>query len=279
MPRRCDVRGKHIVIQTTQIAYTSGRATPAALAQLLPFFKAGTVARDKSLAATPSLIDVTSNERLLDKHVASSDLVDCRQCDATSLDDCKPVERDALWNHRSTRCGVPLGFPVRASDRVARDRLNPFRLNRRHSPSPKAIGFNDFSGDYPFATRPTDCRPGNNLKSSSPSTLIFDSCPPIALRPAFVSTTDVRQQTRQHSLMHPIGVARISARSNADLSGDLPKLTVEIAPFAHSQPVEILITTHPPECVARQCFLLLFHVIPERNNAHEIRPRNGKAAM
>ena len=147
------------------------------------------------------------------------------------------------WNHRSTRCGVPLGFPVRASDRVARDRLNPFRLNRRHSPSPKAIGFNDFSGDYPFATRPTDCRPGNNLKSSSPSTLIFDSCPPIALRPAFVSTTDVRQQTRQHSLMHPIGVADISARPNTDLSGNLPKLTVEIAPFAHSQPVEILITT------------------------------------
>ena len=121
--------------------------------------------------------------------------------------DCKPVERDALWNHRSTRCCVPLGFPIRATDRVARDRLNPFRLNRRHSPSPKAIGFNDFSGDYPFATCPTDCRPGNNLKSSSPSTLIFDSCPPIALRPAFVSTTDVRQQTRQHSLMHPIGVA------------------------------------------------------------------------
>ena len=79
--------------------------------------------------------------------------------------------------------------------------------------------------------------------------------------------------------MHPIGVARISARSNADLSGDLPKLTVEIAPFAHSQPVEILITTHPAERVTRQCFLLLFHVIPKRNNAHEIRPGNGKTAM
>ena len=79
--------------------------------------------------------------------------------------------------------------------------------------------------------------------------------------------------------MHPIGMARISARPNTDLSGDLPELAVEIAPFAHSQPVEILITTHPSERVARQCFLLLFHVIPERNNAHEIRPRNGKAAM
>ena len=42
-----------------------------------------------------------------------------------------PRRASALWNHRSTRCGVPLGFPVRASDRVARDRLNPFRLNRR----------------------------------------------------------------------------------------------------------------------------------------------------
>ena len=70
-----------------------------------------------------------------------------------------------------------------------------------------------------------------------------------------VTHAEVAEQTRQQRLVNVVGMGRLAAGADAQLTGDLAELAEHILPLAHPKVVEVLAATQPPELIAGQ-FLL-----------------------
>ena len=216
------------------------------------------VAIDELVAGLP----VAEHECVADEHLAGETSIDTIETDRAAADDRQAEQRDRLGDDGPAGPIVPPRIAVGTFDQMLCQRFDPFGLDCDDPTRPQPIGFDQFGRHHPTRGTLRQHRSGSDHESGIAR--------PAKLAPIAVAHTEVRQQTSQHRAMHEIGVALVERRSDLQLAGDLSELAVQVAPLAHPQIVEVFVSAHTTELVARQFTLTLSQIVPERHGREQV---------
>ena len=227
--------------------------------------------RRVALEEGQSGLPLAAHQAVQDEQSSGLGRVDAIEADAATGDYREAVHRDPLHDHRTTRARVPLGVAVGSTGERSCEVFNPLGSDLGDPARAQAIGLHELRRHHPIGSTAREHRPGCHREAGPSRAEIVTT--------VTVAHAHLGEQTRQHRLMHAVGMTRISARSDADLPRHPTQLAVEVAPLADPHVVQVLVDAHAAEGIPRQFGLSLAEVVPERDDRQQVRTDDIEPAV
>jgi hypothetical protein len=204
------------------------------------------------------------DQRVADEHLAGVGRIDALVADSSPRHDRQPVERDPLVDHRRAPLPIPPRLAMAPGDEVGGEALDALWLHRSDRSCTQAVGLDQLRRHHPLRSALAESgAPGDHEPRLSSAAVLLS---------LLVPETDVREETGQQRLVHPVAVRLVGewAHLEPDAARDLAQLGVQVLPLAHPQVVEVLGLAHAPERARPALPLLLLEIAPERQVAEEV---------
>ena len=220
------------------------------------------VALDEVVGRRPVAFD----QRVADEHRPRLSGIDAVVADGAVGNDRQAVERHPLADHGATAASVPTWLAIAVLGQMLGDGLGPLGLNAGNGAGPQPVGLDQFGGDDPLRLLARQHRAAADRELRAVRPVVLGAL----LVGGAVTHPEVAEQTCEQRLVNAVGMARLAAGTDTQLTGDLAELAEHVVPLAHPKVVEVLATTQPPELIAAQFVLARPQVIPQLDERDEV---------